>query len=328
MRFLIIGLGSMGKRRIRCLINLGIKNDDIYGFDIREDRKQESQQLYGIKIVNDIYDFLSNIDAVIISTPPDRHHEYMELAIEHMKPVFVEASVILKGLEDINEKAREKQVFVAPSCTMYFHPLIQDINYFIKNKIFGKITNFSYHSGQYLPDWHPWESIHDFYVSKKETGGAREIVPFELTWITKIMGFPEEIKGYFSKTMDLGCDIDDTYAVCLKFRDFLGSILVDVVSRKSTRKFILNFEYGQAYWDWYKNALEIFDAKKNRELILYGPMGTHVMGYNKNIIEEMYIEEINRFIKAIKGEETFPHTLDDDIKVLKLLQELEGGILP
>ena len=47
MNFLVIGLGSMGKRRIRCLKTLGITK--IYGFDSRNDRCQEVQQEYNIK---------------------------------------------------------------------------------------------------------------------------------------------------------------------------------------------------------------------------------------------------------------------------------------
>ena len=36
MNLLVIGLGSMGKRRIRCLQALEVKN--IVGFDTRDDR--------------------------------------------------------------------------------------------------------------------------------------------------------------------------------------------------------------------------------------------------------------------------------------------------
>ena len=50
-KILVIGLGSMGKRRIRCLQSLGIY--DITGFYIIEDRRKEAGQQYGNKINND-----------------------------------------------------------------------------------------------------------------------------------------------------------------------------------------------------------------------------------------------------------------------------------
>ena len=80
---------------------------------------------------------------------------------------------------------------------MLFHPAIKDIKRIIQSGEFGNITNFSYHSGQYLPDWHPWEKVSEYYVSNRETGGGREIVPFELTWIADVIGFPKKVTGFF-----------------------------------------------------------------------------------------------------------------------------------
>ena len=42
MKYLVIGLGSMGKRRVRNLLALGIIN--VAGFDIRKDRRQETKK--------------------------------------------------------------------------------------------------------------------------------------------------------------------------------------------------------------------------------------------------------------------------------------------
>jgi predicted dehydrogenase len=211
---------------------------------------------------------------------------------------------------------------------MFFHPIIKDIKKIVQSGEYGKVTNFSYHSGQYLPDWHPWESVKDYYVSKRETGGAREIVPFELTWLVKVLGYPKDIKGYFGKTMDVGADIDDTYAISIAFDGFFGTLLVDVVSRYATRRLTLNMEYGQLYWDWNEACLKVYDAKRQRWIFYHQSEGRAEVGYNKNVIEGMYVEEIKTFINAIKGREMFPNTLEEDIKILKLLQKIEGGILP
>ena len=42
MKFLVIGLGSMGKRRVRNLLANGEKS--IFGFDLREDRRKETEE--------------------------------------------------------------------------------------------------------------------------------------------------------------------------------------------------------------------------------------------------------------------------------------------
>ena len=101
MKFLIVGLGSMGKRRIRCLKTLGY--DDIVGLDLRESRRKEAEEKYAIETIDDIKNLnFSEISALIISTPPDKHNEYIGLAIQEKKPAFVEASVVLEGLEAVS----------------------------------------------------------------------------------------------------------------------------------------------------------------------------------------------------------------------------------
>lgn len=324
MNFLIIGLGSMGKRRIRCLKNLGHSN--ILGFDLNEDRRNESEELYGIDTVKSIdsIDF-NEIDSIIVSTPPDKHDEYIELAIENKTPVFVEASVVLGKLLELNKLAKEHNVLVAPSCTLQFHPSIKKIKEIVDSNKYGKLTNFSYHSGQYLKDWHPWEDVKNFYVSKKETGGCREIVPFELTWLIDIFGFPKRIVGFNGSTMDVGADIDDTYTISLDFGNCYGNLTVDVVSRYATRDLILNLEYGQILWRWDEKVVKLYDVNKDKWIHYHQPESISMKEYNENIIEDMYIEEIKSFVDAINRKSEFPNSLEEDIKVLKLVYEVESA---
>ena len=201
MKILQIGLGSMGKRRIRNFQSLGLK--DIVGFDFRNDRRDEAEKKYKIKTIDALgEDILSKVDVFIVSTPPDKHLEYIQLAVDYGKPSFVEASVVKNGLEDISRLAKEKNIFIGPSCTFRFHPSVKIIKEIVNSGKYGKICNFVYHMGQYLPDWHPWEDIKDFYVSKRETSASREMVPFELTWLLDITGMPEEVFAFYGKTHD------------------------------------------------------------------------------------------------------------------------------
>src|SRR5690348_1643876 len=156
LKILIIGLGSMGKRRVRNLQYLGLKQ--IYGFDVREDRKKEAERLYGIKVYSSFEDTLeNNYDAFIISLPPDIHHIYMKKAISLKKDFFVEASVLDTDFDEIIKGAIEGKLIAAPSCTLLFHPAIKRVFQIVQSGYLGKISNFIYHSGQYLPDWHTYE---------------------------------------------------------------------------------------------------------------------------------------------------------------------------
>ena len=296
-KYLVIGLGSMGKRRIRCLMALGVDSKNIYGMDARTDRCEESKTKYGISIVKDETDVdFSDIKAIIVSLPPDKHYIGVDIAVRNNKPVFVEASVILEEVEKI-KAANANNIFIAPSCTFVYHPMIKEIKNIVRSGKYGKVCNFSYHSGQYLPDWHPWENVNDFYVSNRETGGAREIVPYELTWITDIFGMPNEIKGYYRKTTCLPCDIEDSYLCAIDYGDMIGSLLVDVVARNAVRNLLINLENAQIQWRAEKEQIEIYESDTDSWIYIKQPKVIHEDGYSQNINENMYIEEIQRNIK-------------------------------
>lgn len=322
MKFLIIGLGSMGKRRIRNLRANSVEN--IVGFDLREDRRHEVEHKYKIPTLSSLQTLKwSDIDALIISTPPNIHNEYIALAINKMKPALIEASVILEGLPEFEKKALKQKVLIAPSCTMRFHPAIQTIKKITKSGTYGAVTSFSYHFGQYLPDWHPWEDVRDFYVGKKQTGAAREMVAFELTWLVDILGLPRRIVGFYGKTTTIRAPIDDTYALSLDFKNSFGTVVCDVVSRYATRSLLLNMEKGQLRWRWDEDWVSLYNATTSRWIKKYLPKGKAAPNYNKNIIEGMYIDEIKAFIQAIEKRKPFPNTLHDDINILKLLHTVE-----
>lgn len=324
---LIIGLGSMGKRRVRNLQALGIKN--IIGFDKREDRRNESVEKYQIEVVSSLEEAISNfkIDAFVISLPPDIHHIYMKKALELSIPAFIEASVVDTDFEEMIIESKEKGVCLAPSCTLFFHPAIKKIAEIIKNGDLGIISNFLYHSGQYLPDWHTYEDVNEYYVSNKETGGGREIVPFELTWITLVLGFPKRVVGLYKNAIQIkgAEDIDETYNLLMDYGNSIFNLSVDVVSRYATRRLTINGDKKQLYWNWDDNMIKIYDPQTNNwNEIKYETISAQ-SGYNKNITEQMYIDEMEAFLNAAKNEKDFPNTLEHDHQVLKVLYAVESS---
>jgi hypothetical protein len=324
---LVIGLGSMGKRRVRNLQALGLTN--IIGFDLREDRRKEAKNNYNINIVSSFEEAIENFNfkAFVISLPPAIHHIYMKKSIELCIPTFIEASVVDTDFEQMIIQSKEKSVCLAPSCTLFFHPAIKKIAKIINDKELGKISNFLYHSGQYLPDWHPYEDVSEYYVSNKETGGGREIVPFELTWITLILGFPKRVVGLYKNAIQIkgANDIDDTYNLLMDYGQSIFNLSVDVVSRYATRRLIINGDKKQLYWNWDDNMIKIYDPETNNwDEIKYETISAQ-SGYNKNITEQMYIDEMEAFLKAANNEILFPNSLEHDHKVLKVLYAVESS---
>lgn len=319
MKFLIVGLGSMGKRRIRNLQYL--REKDIIGFDLREDRRKESEEKYEIKTFMDFKEAMrENPDALIISTPPDLHIEYAVIAAEKNKHFFMEAGILNERMAKLIDLCKNKSIVAAPSCTMRFHPAVKVMKKLVDDDKIGRILAFTHHSGQYLPDWHPWENYRAFYVSKRETGACKEIVPFELVWITWLLGTVKKVACTKGKLSNLDVDIDDVYQLLFEFESgALGNMLVDVIARYPIRHCKILGENGLIIWDWNERCVKLFDANEKKWIEYPQGEGIHEKGYVPQIIEDMYIEEMDYFIKAIKGDTRYPYTLEEDKKILDIL---------
>ena len=320
MKFLVVGLGSMGKRRIRNLKHL--QQNNIIGFDLRKDRCKEAFEKYQIKTYYDIEKALKESpDAMIISTPPDLHMKYAKIAIQNKIHFFTEASVVKDEMEEVIQSLSDSEIIGLPSCTMRYHPIILEIKRILKNNKIGKPLSFLYHSGQYLPDWHPWEDYKNFYASKRETGACREIVPFELIWIVDIFGEIKSLTAIKSKVSNLETDIDDIYNVLLDLENGIqGNLTVDVISRFPYRQLKILGEEGVIFADWSNRNVSYF----TKEL---GWKQTNVDDgvVEKNYIhgEGPYIEEMKTFLKVIRNEMPSPYTFSEDLKILKILEIIE-----
>lgn len=318
MKFLSIGLGSMGKRRLRNLHYLGHR--DITGFDIRADRLKEARDLYGIDCVDTLEGLdLSPFTHVIISTPPDSHIDYAIKFHELGKHVFIEASVVDTGYEDLLPRLPERGNVLAPSCTMRFDPLNIQARDWLQSGRIGRALFCQHHFGLFLPKWHPYESIHDFYVSKRATGAAREIIPFDLVYLAWFFGQPTDIRAIIDQTGRLEADIDDIYALIFRTPSCrVVQMTIDVVSQVPYRTTRIVGEIGNIEINTVAGTLSLFESKDDR-----WTQTTRAKLSKTTSSEEMYVQEMRCFLDATKGLNVYPYTLNDDHEILKQLYAAE-----
>ena len=328
MKFLVIGLGSMGKRRVRNLQALGVEY--VAGFDVRKDRRLETKTKYGISVFDDIETAIAEAhpDACAICTPPDLHMHYAFLVQARNMDCFIEASVVEKEeILRLDQLIRVGSTLALPSCTMLFYPGPKKIKELVDAKAIGEVISINYHTGQYLPDWHPWEDIADFYVSKRETGGAREIVPFELTWLCHIFGVPKALACWKGKLSALNVDIDDLYHCIMQFPNsgMVCNMTVEVISRpQATREMRILGTEGEIVFSGDANSVRYRNIQMQDWAHFEFKAGTVENLYINP--EEPYIEEMRAWTQALVSRDTssYPNSLREDYQILKVLSDLEA----
>jgi len=330
MKILVIGLGSMGKRRIRILQALGYQK--IFGFDLRKDRCAEAENKYSIETYCNFEEAVVRVQPTIfiISTPPDVHMHYAYYAYQNSIDTFIEASVVdAEKILTLSNMMQDKNFIIVPSCTMRYFPFVKNVKKLLYENVIGQVMNINYHVGQYLPDWHTWEDIKDFYVSNYETGAAREILPFELTWLNFIFGDPKVLFCVKKKLTSMDIDIDDIYHAILEYpSNVLANLTIEVISRpKVTRELQIIGSTGKITYSQDDNILKYI----NIDMDEWEDVNCSVENIERNYIysDDVYVEEIQDFIESVKlhkiGKKiVYFNTLIDDYKVLQTLYMLES----
>lgn len=317
MSIAIVGLGSMGKRRIRNLYALGER--EMVGVDSRADRREEAAKILGVRTVSSLEEALTpDVTAVVVSTPPDQHDGPALAAARLGKHVFMEASVFETGFDELEALQRARGLVIAPSCTMKFHPAIRTAKRVIDSGEIGRVVAFTHHCGQHLKLWHPWEQYQEFYVSRRETGGCREMVPFELVWLTWLCGNVESVSSLRGQVGELGVDVDDVYQLLLRFESgCLGHLLVDILQLAGNRHSRFVCTKGVITWNWDRRSLHVYRAD--------GTWREYPDVYTQTTLEGFYIDEMATFLAATRGTEVWPHSLAEDRRILGLLLAAEAS---
>lgn len=323
MNVLIVGLGSMGRRRARLL--RGLRPDaKLFGVDLSAERRETAREA-GVEPFETLGEALAAnpYDAAFVCTAPLTHASILRELLGAGVPSFTELNLVPDGYDELTALAREKSVPLFLSSTMLYRAETQ----YIKRRVaeFAKPVNYIYHIGQYLPDWHPWENYKNFFVGDRRTGGVREIFGIDLPWLIDAFGPVVRVHAEKDKLSDLEIGYDDSVFVMLRHENGTkGVVCADVVSPKAVRNFECFGEGLHLFWEGNPKALFEYDAeKKEKAFVNTYASFEHDARYSDNIVENAYVDEIANFLAVVRGEEQPRWSFEKDKAALAVIDAVE-----
>ena len=325
MKLLIVGLGSMGKRRARLLRGL-VPEVEIAGVDSAPGRREEARAL-GITAYESLDAALAagGFDGALVCTAPLSHAGLIGRLLEAGLPVFTELNLVDDGYDENIRKAKEKGVPLFLSSTMLYRGETR----YIKQRVqeFAGPVNYIYHIGQYLPDWHPWENYKNFFVGDARTGGVREIFGIDLPWLLDTFGPVTGFTAMKDKISSLEIAYPDSVFVTLRHENGTkGMLAVDVVSPKAVRNFECFGEGLHLFWEGNPRSLCEFDKQSGEKQ----PVNTYAQveqdpRYSDNIVENAYVDELANFLGVLAGAEQPRYSFERDKETIRLIEAIENA---
>ncbi len=316
-RFLIIGGGSMGKRRIRCLLANGVPAENIRLIDRREDRRSESLAKYDVRSFLDREaGWAWQPDVIIVSTPTTYHLPYCLEAARAGKDLFCEIALSdsLDGADELLALVEEKQLVAAFGINNPFHFVMRKATAWLRDGSLGAPITYQLSYGNYLPNWHPWEDYQDFYDETQIMGViAQELATMYTLLDTRLTGLYAQLQHSSSLAID---GPDNIQILARTAEGSSVAMQIDLLQDNQKYEYRIVCEQGvieagllpQAY------ASRYFNATKQIEVVHPPPAYT---------FEQCYIDEFGHFLETLDTRQAWYHPIGDAVQILRCLEAVK-----
>jgi predicted dehydrogenase len=324
MKFLIAGLGSIGRRHFRNLIALGEK--DIVLLRTRKATLPDDE-LAGYPVETDLEDALKKHrpDAVIVANPTSLHLDVAIPAAQTGCAILLEKPVShsLDRLDVLQEAAEKHGSKILVGFQFRYHPTLNKARELIQSNVLGKILSAHAHWGEYLPQWHPWEDYRQSYAARADLGGGVIVtLTHPLDYLRYLLGDVESLWSFNGHISPLDVNVEDVAEIGLKFSDgTVGGVHVNYFQRPPVHRLEIVGTNGTLHWDNADGILHFYQPPAT-----FGSFSDHPStpfiesfsppdGFERN---QLFLAQTRHFIEVARGEKEPICTLEDGIAALRL----------
>jgi predicted dehydrogenase len=324
MKFLIAGLGSVGRRHFRNLIGLG--ENDIVLLRTRKGTLPDNE-LEGYPVETDVQEALKKhkTDAVIVANPTSMHLDVAIPAAEAGCHILLEKPIShsMDRLDVLKKAAEKSGSKILVGFQFRYHPALNKARELIQSNTLGKILTVHAHWGEYLPQWHPWEDYRQGYAARSDLGGGVIVtLTHPLDYLRFLLGEVESLWSFNGHISPLEIDVEDVAEIGLRFASgAVGGVHVNYFQRPPVHRLEVVGTNGTLRWD---NADGILHLHK-----MPASFGSSSAQPPAPVIEsfapledfernQLFVAQTRHFIEVVLGESEPVCSLEDGIMSLHL----------
>jgi predicted dehydrogenase len=324
MKFLIAGLGSIGRRHFRNLIALGEKDIVL----LRSHRATlPDDELAGFPVEIDLSEALRKHkpDAVIVANPTSMHLDVAIPAAEAGCHILLEKPVSnsLERLDVLQKAAQKSGSKILVGFQFRYHPTLNKARELIQQNALGKILTVHAHWGEYLPNWHPWEDYRQSYAARADLGGGVIVtLTHPLDYLRYLLGDVRSLWSFNGHISSLELNVEDAAEIGLKFASgAVGGVHVNYFQRPPIHKLEIVGTSGTLRWDNADGILHFFKMPAGFGTWSNNPPAAIVEqyplpdGFERN---QLFVAQMRHFVETVRGESEPVCTLSDGIQALRL----------
>ena len=324
MKFLIAGLGSIGRRHLRNLISLGEK--DIVLLRTRKGTLPDDE-LAGYPVETDLNEALEKHkpDAVIVANPTSMHLDVAIPAAQAGCHILLEKPVShsLERLGDLQKAAEKSGSRILVGFQFRYHPTLNQARELIRSGTLGRVLTVHAHWGEYLPQWHPWEDYRQSYAARADLGGGVVVtLTHPLDYLRYLLGEVEALWSFNGHISPLEVYVEDVAEIGLRFTEgAVGGVHVNYFQRPPVHRLEIVGTNGTLRWDNADGILHFHHMPASFGSYTDLPPAPVIEsfappeGFERN---QLFVAQTRHFLAVARGESEPICTLEDGVMALRL----------
>lgn len=310
-RVLIIGVGSIGERHLRCFGQTG--RADLSFCEINDELRTVIADRYGVAHTFADFDdaVASHPDVAVICAPAHLHVPMATALADAGIHVLCEKplSTTLDNVEELIATADRRNITAAVAYVHRCNPLIVQFKEAIDSGRFGRPVNLVHASGQHFPFYRP--AYRDIYYKDHKTGGGaiQDSMTHMLNLGEWLVGPIDRLAADAAHLLLEGVEVEDTVHVLTRHGDLLGSYAHNQHQAPNESFYIVAceratacVEYHNHRWMWQEKPDENWHVEK------LPPMQR----------DDIFIAQANMFLDAVEGKGPVRCTLAEGMQTLKV----------
>lgn len=312
LKVLVAGCGSIGKRHIRNLSQLGIERFILCDKD-ESALKEASSGLKAPVLTTDFREaLLAGPGAAVVATPSSLHLEMAASLVEKGVHVLIEKplSHSTDGIEDFRSLVEENRVVGMMAMCYRFHPVFVRLKKLLDGNAVGRTLHVNYFGGHYLPDWHPQADYRTEYAARKELGGGVVLTSIHgLDNIRWLFGEPAECRSFVDRVSALEMDVEDIAVSLMRMTSgAYVSWQSDFLQRAPSHRMVVAGSTGTIRCDFLEGTIEVYAAGS-------GQWTTEKIEFDPN---DMYMKEAEYFLDCVAKRIRPLMDVTEGVRTLKL----------
>jgi predicted dehydrogenase len=292
MKLLVVGTGSIGKRHIKNLLDLGA---DVLSFSYLSNAQELDPRVTRVSQLDVFLE--SDIDAVVIANRTDQHIDVALQAARAGKHMFIEKPLAasMAGVNELVATVQQNGVVVEAGFMLHSHPNLLWIREQLAQGLLGEIWHMRAAVGQWLPDWRPGTDHRQGYGAFKALGGGVTFdLIHELDLVQWLLGPVVDVTAMMRQAAALEIETEAVAQIVLQLASgALAQVHLDYLRPGYGREMEIVGRHGVLRWDYVQGIVTLEEAGQVPRVVHRVPVGF--------VRNHLFLNHMRHFLQRLRS---------------------------